>query len=43
MFNWLNWFNFQDCGFDYFVINSLGIEQESLLAECSYNHLNKDE
>ena len=43
MLNWLNWLNFQDCGFDYFVTNWLGVEQESLLAECSYQNLNKEE
>ncbi len=43
MFDWLNWFNFQDCGFDHFVTNWLGIEQESLLIECNYQNLNKEE
>ncbi|MDJ0900720.1 MAG: hypothetical protein QNJ55_18100 [Xenococcus sp. MO_188.B8] len=43
MFNWLNWLNCQDCSFDYFVANWLGVEQESLLAECSYQNFNKEE
>ncbi len=35
MFNWLSWFDFKDCDLNYFVINWLGVEKESLLTECT--------
>ncbi|MEM7761601.1 MAG: hypothetical protein AAF298_26255 [Cyanobacteria bacterium P01_A01_bin.40] len=33
MFDWLNWFETKDCGLNFFIINWLGVEKESLLTD----------
>ncbi|MEM8675808.1 MAG: hypothetical protein AAGF83_18320 [Cyanobacteria bacterium P01_G01_bin.67] len=33
MFDWLNWFETNDCGLNLFIINWLGVEKESLLTD----------
>ena len=32
--NWLKWFDFQDCRFEYLIFNWSGAEQENLPIKC---------